>query len=214
MCETIGWCEVSGDWCKRFLVAGVGVGRAGQLGSDWRGTIGRVLSRLTGVVRMSARGAFCGVVRIGRDVSVSGVVDGVKFSSFGARFWAWIVSARWTIGAGVLLVVVRVFLARDWLVLFLVRGLGCFLSGVAGRVLGRLGHGARGRYLAGLFKWLNGAFSRRDCPRGAFLCDWCGDDWRSRFPGGWCRRGAIDCWRARFSRALCGARFPGVGGSW
>ena len=56
--------------------------------------IGRVLFRLTGVARMSARGAFCGVVRIGRDVAVLGVIGGVKFSSFGARFRAWIVSAR------------------------------------------------------------------------------------------------------------------------
>ena len=48
---------------------GVGVGRAGQLGSDWRGTIGRVLFRLTGVARMSARGAFCGAVRIGLDMT-------------------------------------------------------------------------------------------------------------------------------------------------
>lgn len=52
----IVWCEVSCDWLffvcdwrKRFLVAGVGVGR---------GAIGRVLFRLTGVARMSARGAF------------------------------------------------------------------------------------------------------------------------------------------------------------
>lgn len=52
------------------------------------------------------------------------------------------------IGAGVMLIVVRVFLARDWLVLFLVRGLGRFLSGVAGAFLGRLGHGARVRACA------------------------------------------------------------------
>ena len=77
-----------------FFVIGVGVGREGQLVSDWRGTIGRVLFRLTGVVRMSARGAFCGVVRIGRDMAAWAWLVSVKFSSFGARFRAWIVSAR------------------------------------------------------------------------------------------------------------------------
>lgn len=89
----------------------------------------------------------------------------MKFSSFGARFWAWIVSARWTIGAGVMLVIGRVFPARDWLVRFPGAGTGAFSVWCGGRVFWafRTWRAGGGRYLAGLFKWLNVAFSRRDC---------------------------------------------------
>lgn len=93
---------------------------------DWLGRFrARIVSSWLLALISRARGADCGLC-------LARVVFGFWVGRGDVCDWLFLC----VIGAGVLLVVGCVFLACDWLVLLLVRGLDCFLSGVAGRVLG------------------------------------------------------------------------------